>query len=48
MNAFGNLSFSYCNARCTKICKNKSSKELGGAEILAEGNAEYRKACRNV
>lgn len=26
----------------------RSSKELGGAEILAEGNAEYRKACRNV
>lgn len=48
MIAFGNLYFSYCSAIYTKTCKNKSSTELGGAESLAGGDAEYRKACRNV
>lgn len=31
-----------------KIRKNKSSTGLGGAETLAGGDAEHRKACRNV
>lgn len=48
MNAVENLCFSYCSAIHTKICKNKSSTKPRGAETLAGGDAEYRKACGHV